>query len=96
MDVSEKQKVVVQWLQKTLETNKVCCIHALAYRGKLPAFEFNSETTELLFELASKNEARDTDAELLLADLQLKTEEYRSESARFEILGFLDAAGSER
>lgn len=46
----------------------------------IPEYEINSQTVELLYQMARENEEKERQAELLIADLQQKTEEYTAES----------------
>ena len=68
----ERQKFVVSWLKETLDTNK------------LPYFEFNDETTDVLYELAKKNIRRNADTQIIIEDLKMKTKEYHGEAQRLE------------
>ncbi len=46
----------------------------------MPEYEINSHTVDFLYEMAVENEAREKEAEVVMADLDQKTREYATES----------------
>jgi len=77
--MDEKTKTVTEWLNTVYKYNKV------------PYFEVNSTTVDILYELAIKNQTRDADWEIEINDLEQKTLEYKSEANRLSKV--LDTAG---
>ncbi len=47
---------------------------------EVPEYEINSQTVEFLYKMAVENEAREREAEVVIADLEQKTGEYTAES----------------
>lgn len=47
---------------------------------EVPEYEINSQTVDFLYKMALENEAREKEAEVMMADLEQKTREYGAES----------------
>ncbi|XP_043085860.1 HAUS augmin-like complex subunit 1 [Puntigrus tetrazona] len=68
----EKSKIVSRWLKKVFGEQPV------------PEFEVNTRTVEILWDLAESSEMRRRETELLVEDLEQKTEEYSSDGAHLQ------------
>ena len=49
----------------------------------MPEYEINSQTVEYLYQIALENEAREREAEVMVADMEQKAEEYSSEGGHW-------------
>ena len=49
----------------------------------VPEYEINSQTVEYLYQMARQSEARERETEILIEDLEQKSEEYEAESECF-------------
>jgi len=76
----------VGYIQEVVDTNTANCLLQVdawlqkVFAGEpVPAYELNAETLDLLTQLKQANERQEKCNQLIIQDLQLKTDEYRVE-----------------
>ncbi|XP_025077934.1 HAUS augmin-like complex subunit 1 [Pomacea canaliculata] len=70
MDINMKYREVQGWLDQLFAGSRV------------PEYEHNEQTIDILYQLMQRNRACDRDTQLLIQDLQQKAKEYASEGHR--------------
>ncbi|XP_004380944.1 HAUS augmin-like complex subunit 1 [Trichechus manatus latirostris] len=70
----EKEARVAAWLKKIFGDHRI------------PQYEVNPRTTEILYHLSERNKARDRDVSLVIEDLKQKASEYESEAKHLQDL----------
>ncbi|KAM9632097.1 HAUS augmin-like complex subunit 1 [Trichechus inunguis] len=73
-DQPEKGAQVAAWLKKIFGDHRI------------PQYEVNPRTTEILYHLSERNKARDRDVSLVIEDLKQKASEYESEAKHLQDL----------